>query len=38
LTSPIRWSNAHFIFSDHIGMTHDPAFVDNVLHLLMERP
>jgi pimeloyl-ACP methyl ester carboxylesterase len=38
LKSPIRWSNAHFIFSDHIGMTHDPAFVDNVLHLLLERP
>lgn len=38
LKSPIHWADANFIFADHIGMTHDPTFVDNVLHLLMERP
>ncbi|MEP4076873.1 lipase/acyltransferase domain-containing protein [Haloferula sp.] len=35
---PIKWTGAHFVFSDHVGMTSDPAFVDNVLYLLLERP
>jgi pimeloyl-ACP methyl ester carboxylesterase len=38
LKSPIRWTDTRFVFSDHIGMTRDPAFVDNVLHILLERP
>ncbi len=38
LKSPIRWTDTRFIFSDHIGMTRDLAFVDNVLHILLERP
>lgn len=38
LNSPIRWTDSHFVFSNHIEMTSDPAFVDNVLHLLLERP
>jgi hypothetical protein len=32
LTSPIGW------FSDHLGMTKDPAFVDNILYFLLESP
>jgi hypothetical protein len=38
LTSPIGWSQVLFIFSDHLGMTMDPAFVDNILYFLLESP
>lgn len=38
LTSPIPWTASYFVFTDHVGMTADPAFVDNVLHILLERP
>jgi len=38
LTSPIGWSQTLFIFSDHLGMTKDPAFVDNILYFLLESP
>jgi hypothetical protein len=38
LVSPIRWTSAHFVFTDHLGMTKDAAFSDNVLHLLLEVP
>jgi len=38
LTSPIGWNQVLFIFSDHLGMTKDPAFVDNILYFLLESP
>lgn len=38
LKSPIKWSNVTFLFSDHLGLTKDPAFSDNVLYLLLEQP
>lgn len=38
LVSPIPWTASYFVFTDHVTMTADPAFVDNVLHLLLERP
>lgn len=38
LVSPIPWTSSYFVFTDHVRMTSDPAFVDNVLHLLLERP
>jgi hypothetical protein len=38
LASPIGWSQVLFIFSDHLGMTKDPAFVDNILYFLLESP
>jgi len=38
LNSPIKWSNVTFLFSDHLGLTMDPAFSDNVLYLLLEQP
>ena len=38
LKSPIRWSHVTFLFTDHIGLTRDPAFTDNVLYLLLEDP
>ncbi|MCZ6772553.1 MAG: hypothetical protein O7G83_11350 [Proteobacteria bacterium] len=38
LDSPIAWSGVQFLFSDHLGLTEDPAFADNVLFLLLEQP
>jgi len=38
LISPIHWSQVLFIFSDHLGLTKDPAFTDNVLYFLLESP
>ena len=38
LRSPIRFSGVMFLFSDHLGMTKDPAFSDNVLYILLEQP
>jgi len=38
LKSPIPWRQVTFLFDDHIGLTRDPAFTDNVLYLLLERP
>ncbi len=38
LVSPIRWRQVMFLFSDHLGMTKDPAFTDNVLYLLLDDP
>lgn len=35
---PIVWSNVMFLFTDHLGITKDPAFTDNVLFLLLEKP
>jgi hypothetical protein len=36
LRSPIPWTQVHFLFTDHLGLTRDPAFTDNVLFLLLE--
>ena len=36
LQSPIDWTHVTFMFSDHLGMTRDPSFSDNVLYLLLE--
>ncbi len=38
LNGPVPWRDVNFIFTDHVAMTSDPAFTDNVLHLLLERP
>ena len=38
LRSPIGWTQAMFLFRDHLGLTSDPAFSDNVLYLLLEAP
>ncbi len=37
LPSPIDWDDVTFLFTDHLGMTKDPVFQDNVLFLLLER-
>ncbi|GJM17981.1 MAG: hypothetical protein DHS20C14_01940 [Phycisphaeraceae bacterium] len=38
LRSPIAWDRVQFCFTNHIGLTRDPAFVDNVLYTLLEEP
>ncbi len=38
LVTPIDWSRITFLFSDHLGMTRDPAFTDNLLFVLLEEP
>jgi len=38
LISPIEWSYVLFLFSDHLGITEDPAFIDNLLYYLLENP
>ena len=38
LVGPIPWTNVMFLFTDHLGMTRDPAFTDNLLYLLLEQP
>ncbi len=37
MQSPLDWTNATFIAASHLDLTRDPAFIDNVLHLLLER-
>ena len=36
--SPIHWDHVQFIPADHIGLTSDPSFSNNVLYELLERP
>ena len=38
LISPIHWENVLFLFSDHLGLTKDPVFTDNILYMLLEQP
>ncbi len=38
LQSPIAWNQVLFLFEDHLGITEDPTFVDNLLYFLLESP
>lgn len=38
LKTPIAWHQVLFLFSDHLGLTRDPAFTDNILYFLLEQP
>jgi len=38
LVSPVDWEEVVFLFSDHLGMMKDRAFVDNLLWRLLEEP
>jgi pimeloyl-ACP methyl ester carboxylesterase len=38
LLSPISWHHVLFLFSSHKNLTDDPAFSDNLLYLLLEKP
>ena len=38
LVSPIKWTQVLLLFTEHIEMTRDPAFTDNILYMLLEHP
>jgi len=38
LVSPVDWSEVTFLFAEHVEMTRDPAFTDNLLYFLLVRP
>lgn len=38
LKSPIDFHGVTFLFDSHLGITKNPVFADNVLHLLLEQP
>ncbi len=38
LRTPIDWQSITFLAADHLGMTRDPAFTDNLLYMLLEKP
>eukprot|EP00752_Nemacystus_decipiens_P013501 g11959.t1 len=38
IQSPIQWDQVQFIPADHIGLTSDTSFSNNVLYELLERP
>jgi len=38
LISPIHWNQVLFLFSDHLGLTKNPMFTDNLLYFLLENP
>ena len=38
LISPIPWSGVSFLSDDHLGLTNNPHFVDNMLFELLEAP
>lgn len=38
LITPIDWRSVLFLSSNHLGLTTDPAFADNVLYWLLEEP
>lgn len=37
LDSPITWTAVNFLFDDHLGLTKDTQFTDNLLFLLLEK-
>jgi len=38
LQSPVAWDSTLMLFTNHLGLTRDPIFVDNVLYWLLEDP
>ncbi|NJN36421.1 MAG: hypothetical protein HC794_04365 [Nitrospiraceae bacterium] len=38
LVTPIDLSDVNFMFTNHLGLTTEPMFADNILHLLLESP
>jgi hypothetical protein len=38
LVTPIPWSSVTFVYGDHLALTSDPAFTDNLLYRLLEAP
>lgn len=37
LKTPIDWTQITFVSDSHLGLTRNPTFTDNMLHLLLER-
>jgi hypothetical protein len=37
IDTPIAWNRVSFVFADHLAMTRDPSFTDNLLFLLLEE-
>lgn len=37
LQSPIPWKSVMFVFADHLRITEDPSFIDNLLFKLLEE-
>ena len=38
LQSPISWDSVTFLDQDHVGITKDNTFIDNMLFTLLESP
>lgn len=38
LRSPIQWEQVSFIFKDHLALTKDVRFTDDILFILLEKP
>ena len=38
LVSPVDWSDVTFLFAEHVEMTRDPMFTDNLLYFLLLQP
>ncbi len=38
LRGPVDWETVRFIFDDHLGITKNAEFIDNLLYLLLEDP
>ncbi len=38
LRTPVAWHRVQFIFADHLGLTKDHTFIDNILFMLLETP
>ena len=38
LVTPIDWSGVTFVVGDHLALTRNPTFTDNVLYRLLEAP
>jgi hypothetical protein len=38
VVTPIAWTDVTFLFADHLALTRDPAFTDNILYRLLESP
>ena len=38
LKSPIDWDSVTFLDRDHIGITKDDTFIDNILFKILESP
>ncbi len=36
LRGPIEWEHVNFFFKEHLGLTQDVAFTDNLLFILLE--